>query len=229
MKWTEEEEDFLIDTYTNEGPTYCAEQLGRSYASVQQKALKLNLTNSWTKKQEQFLSDNYREHGAAHCAEQLGKTVKAVQVKASRLNLTRFKADWSEKEEQFLINNYPNKGLTYCVEQLCRTSSAVKTRAQKLNLKANTRYNSNTVYVVYFPDVFLYKVGITNCVERRIKEFGRFCVILKTINYQCSQEAAEVERSLLKSVSLLNTGELNNGNTETFTQPSKLIQEFINN
>ena len=88
MKWTKEDKEFLIDTYTNEGPTYCAEQLGRSYGSVQQKAFKLNLTNSWTKKQEQFLSDNYSEHGATHCAEQLGKTVKAVKVKASRLNLT---------------------------------------------------------------------------------------------------------------------------------------------
>jgi hypothetical protein len=223
MKWTKEEIQFLIDNYA-EGATYCAQQLGRTYSAVQIKASRLNLARAgWSKEEDQFLIENYSEYGPAYCVEQLGKTYDVVTTRASKLNL---KTGWSIKEEQFLIDNYAEHGPVYCAEQLGKTYVAVIRKAFKLSLKANTRYDSNIVYAVYFPDLFLYKVGITNNVGRRIKEFGQPCVILKT--QECEPtEAAELERKLLKSVTLINTGALNNGNTETFMQPSKEIELFL--
>jgi len=224
MKWTKEEEQFLIDNYSEHGWQYCAEQLNRTLRSVQTKASRLNLARAgWSKEEDQFLIENYSEYGPAYCVEQLGRTYEAVKKKAERLNL---KTGWTEEKEQFLIDNYAEHGPVYCAEQLGKTYVAVAKKAQKLNLKANTRYDSNIVYAVYFPDFFLYKVGITNCIERRIKTFGQPCVILKT--QECEPtEAAELERKLLKSVTLINTGALNNGNTETFMQPSKEIELFL--
>lgn len=230
MKWTKEEEQFLTDNYSN-GPTYCAKKLSRSYQSVQLKALKLNLTKTkagWSNQEEQFLTDNYAEHGPKYCAEKLNRTYNAVTLKANRLNLQapNYNKQYLEEEEQFLIENYAEHGPAYCAEKLNRTYQAMTMQAIKLNLQANTKYNSNIVYLVYFPDFFLYKVGITNNIERRIKRFGQPCVILKT--QECEpKEAIEIERKLLKSVTLINTGALNNGNTETFMQPSKEIELFL--
>lgn len=231
MKWTKEEEQFLTDNYAEHGPVYCAEKLNRIVNSVYKKACKLNLTKSlikcsWSAQEEQFLNNNYAEHGPAYCAKALNRTVKSVNVKVSRLNLKK-SSIWAKKEEQFLVDNYAEYGPTYCAEKLNRSYNATHLKASKLNLQANTKYDSNIVYVVYFPGHFLYKVGITNNVERRIKEFGQSCVILKTEKCETPQEAAKLERHLLKSVTLINTGYLNSGNTETFMQPSKEIELFL--
>ena len=230
MKWTKEEEQFLTDNYAEHGPVYCAEKLNRPYGSIRKKACRLNLTNpaNWTKEEVEFLTNNYAKHGPTYCAEKLNKTYSSVAHKASKLNLTKvqFKTTWSKQEIQFLADNYADKGPAYCAEKLNRRYNAVAQKAASLNLQANTKYNSNIVYVVYFPDHFLYKVGITNDVESRTKRFGQPCVILKT--QECEPaEAAELERKLLKSVTLINTGALNNGNTETFIQPSKEIELFL--
>lgn len=229
MKWTKEEEQFLTDNYAEHGPVYCAEKLNRTAVGVHSKASRLNLTKPreyWSEQEEQFLVENYTDKGPSYCAKLLNRTYLAVQGKAQRLNLETNTKVWTEQEEQFLLTNYTNKGPAYCAEKLNRTYAAITIKSAKLNLQTNSYYNSNIVYVVYFPDYFLYKVGITNNVERRIREFGQPCVILKT--EECEpKEAAELERKLLKSVTLINTGALNNGNTETFMQPSKEIELFL--
>ena len=228
MKWTEEELEFLNKYYLDKGPEYCVKNLNRTYNAILLKAsnLKLIRTARWTKEEIEFLVDNYI-NGPEYCAEKLNKTVKAVYKKAYDLKLTKSIVRWSEQDVQFLIDNYPNKGLGYCAEKLGRNGISIQDKAIELKLRSNHRYKSNIVYVVYFPDLFLYKVGITNNVECRIKQFGQPCVILKAQKCEPT-EAAELERDLLKSVTLINTGALNNGNTETFTQTSKEIEEFIN-
>lgn len=181
----------------------------------------------WTKEEEQFLIDN-AELGTSYCVEKLNRTIDSIQRKAHRLGITLTRpANWTKEEVQFLTDNYANNGPVYCAEKLNKTYRSVQSKAYRLNLQANTRYDSKIIYVVYFPDLFLYKVGLTNNVECRIKQFGQPCVILKTEECETPQEAAELERDLLKSVTLINTGAINNGNTETFTQPSEKIKQFL--
>ena len=226
MKWTEEEEQFLIDNYHKDAG-YCAEKLNRTYHAVIGRARKLKLTKpSYTKEEIEFLVNNYPSSGPNYCAEKLNKTYSSVTKKANSLALT-YQTRWEEEEEQFLIDNYANNGPAYCAEKLNRTYNAVWNKAASLGLKANNKFNINIVYAVYFTDLFLYKVGITNNVERRITEFGHPCVVLKIEECETPQEAEELERNLLKSVTLMNTGYLNNGNSETFTKPSVRIKEFI--
>jgi hypothetical protein len=232
MKWTKEEEQFLIDNYAEYGAIYCAEKLNKNARAIYNKAftLKLKANKLWTKKEEQFLIDNYEEEGAAYCVKALNRTLSSVIQKANGLKLSKKLTFWTPEEEKFLIDNYPEKGGDYCAEKLSKTYRSVCKKAERLNVRSSftpTYSNSNIVYTVYFPDFFLYKVGVTNCIERRAKEFGRPCVILKTAEYDTAEEAAEVERKLLKSVQLVNTGELRNGNTETFTQLSREIEEFL--
>ena len=229
--WTKEEEQFLIDNYTKLGPEHCAESLNRTVKSIYKKADRLNLTKNlirskWSEHDIQFLISNYMQ-GSDYCAQKLNRSVSSVKSKAFDLKLTKSKIDYSEQETQFLVDSYAEKGPTYCVEKLSRTYGSITTKAARLDLQANTNYNSNIVYVVYFSDLFLYKIGVTNNVERRIKRFGHPCVILKTEECETPQEAAELERDLLKSVTLINTGYLNSGNTETFIQPSEKIKQFL--
>jgi hypothetical protein len=229
-RWLKEEEQFLVDNYTDKGVKYCAKKLNRSIGAVTTKASKLNLTKfieSWSESEVLFLVNNYSNNGPSYCAEKLNKKYESIKSKAGKLGLTKSKLDWAKDEIQFLINNYADKGPIYCAEKLNRTYDAVTRKASYLGLQANTIHsNSNILYAVYFPDLFLYKVGITNNIDRRVKEFGQPCVILKT--QECEPtEAAELERKLLKSVTLINTGALNSGNTETFMQPSKEIELFL--
>ena len=229
MTWKKEDEQFLIENYIN-GPKYCAEKLNRTIASVKNKAKRLSLTKDityWSDKEIKFLVGNYTDKGLSYCAEKLNRTYKAVQAKAGELSLRKSRLYWSRQEIKFLIENYANYGPTYCSEKLGRTYPSVQLKASKLGLQANTKYSSNIIYAVYFPELFLYKIGITNCIERRSREFGQNCVILKTQECETSQEAAELERLLLKSVMLINTGALNCGNTETFTELSETIKEFL--
>lgn len=230
--WTKEEAQFLVEN-AKLGSNYIAKQLNRTVSAVQNKALKLNVSltdsNKWNKEEEQFLINNYAQQGPSYCAEKLGRTVKSVTVKAARLNLTKslIKIEWSKQEEEFLLENYAEHGPTYCAEKLNRTYDSVHHKAARLHLQANTNSsNSNIVYIIYFPDLFLYKIGITNCVEKRIKRFGHSCIILKVQEFD-PKKAAQLERELLNSVVLINTGLLKEGNTETFTEPSKEIKEFL--
>jgi hypothetical protein len=228
-RWTKEEEQFLIDNYAEHGATYCVEKLNKTTASIKNKARRLNLTKTigWTKEQEQFLIKNYSKYGAAYCAKSIDKTVTSIWAKAFDLALTQ-NTNWAEKEIQFLLDNYENNGPFYCSQILNRSYSAVVNKANKFNLYHFNRYNiSNILYIIYFPELGLFKVGITNSVETRIKSFGKKCIVLKAIEFTTAEEAFQKEKELLKTVKLVNTGMLNNGNTETFTLPSKEIKELL--
>ncbi len=76
--------------------------------------------------------------------------------------------------------------------------------------------NANQLYFIYFKDLDLYKIGVTNNYKRRLKEFGHTPQLLTLKTYSTSQEAYKEEQHILKNVNLVNTGRLISGNTETF-------------
>jgi len=75
---------------------------------------------------------------------------------------------------------------------------------------------ANIVYLLYFPEIDLYKYGISNNVVRRSQELGHKAEILKTEKFDSHEEAKAREIYLLSTVALVNTGLLKSGNTETF-------------
>lgn len=75
---------------------------------------------------------------------------------------------------------------------------------------------ANIVYLVYFPNLELFKVGITNNIDNRLKAFGQKCDLFWTEKFKTNAEARQRESNLLKRVTLFNSMSLRSGNTETF-------------
>ena len=86
-------------------------------------------------------------------------------------------------------------------------------------------------YFIYFKDLELHKIGITNNLDIRLKVFGYTAEILISKHFKLGQEAKDLEQELLKKYSkyLYNSGELTSGNTETlFLETKGIEQEILN-
>lgn len=91
--WTTKEDKFLLDHYTEQGPRYCAEHLGRPYAGTFARAQKIGAWSksyrAWTPEADSYVRNNYPHRGAAHCATVLGRTVSAISNRAQALGVRR--------------------------------------------------------------------------------------------------------------------------------------------
>lgn len=74
------------------------------------------------------------------------------------------------------------------------------------------------LYYAYFSDFDLYKVGITNNIERRLNEVADKWELIFGFEFRTGYEAYLAEQRILKEMKpfMLNTGALRSGNTETF-------------
>jgi hypothetical protein len=86
--------------------------------------------------------------------------------------------------------------------------------------------NSNIVYLAYFPELQLYKLGVSSNPQRRSYQFGHKCDILWIEEYPSYIEATAREKELLEGVKLVNTGLLKSGNTETFYEINDKIRRL---
>ena len=89
-----------------------------------------------------------------------------------------------------------------------------------------------TLYFIYFEILGLYKIGISNKVENRLKNFGYIPTVLATKEFKVGEGAKVLERLLLKDYKeyTYNSGELISGNTETLVKvPEAEIINRINN
>jgi len=89
---------------------------------------------------------------------------------------------------------------------------------------ANRGFQSNkpgTLYFIHFPILGLYKLGITNNLNKRLKNFNYTANIINTRTFELGSTARELERNLfIKFKSYLyNSEELSTGNTETLLDP----------
>jgi len=149
--YTKEEDQFLIENYSDKGSKYCAEKLSRSRSSITQRCNNhLKLTSKikgrggleWTKEELEVLVNSYPEIGAIACAELLKRTYNSVKLKANSMGLKSINV-WTPKEDQVIINNYPTKGALGCMEHLPgRTRTAIVTRATNhLNIRCLVQIN----------------------------------------------------------------------------------------
>jgi hypothetical protein len=88
-RWTEDEINFLIKNYSENGSKYCANILNRTQNGICGKAIGLKLikNNLWTKEEIKFLLENYSEDGSSFCSEKLNRPRYSVHYKAKLLNL----------------------------------------------------------------------------------------------------------------------------------------------
>jgi hypothetical protein len=73
-------------------------------------------------------------------------------------------------------------------------------------------------YLIYFPDIEVYKYGITNNLKQRMNAFGHKPEIILIREFDLGSMAAELEKQWSNNLEHLkvNTSLLRSGNTETF-------------
>lgn len=73
-------------------------------------------------------------------------------------------------------------------------------------------------YFIYFSKLNLYKIGITNNMERRFKDFGFNSELIFYRYFKTGNDAIMLEKQWLNNIKHLkvNTNQLRSGNTETF-------------
>ena len=73
-------------------------------------------------------------------------------------------------------------------------------------------------YLLYFPELNLYKIGISSNIPRRQKDLGIKSELIFYINSKTRYDSKKLEQQWLTNISHLktNTGKLTSGNTETF-------------
>lgn len=77
---------------------------------------------------------------------------------------------------------------------------------------------SGSVYFIYFKEIDLYKIGITNNLQKRIYQFGYKPEIIFIREFEIGKDAKFLEKEWLDNIKdyKINTGLLRSGNTETF-------------
>jgi Zn finger protein HypA/HybF involved in hydrogenase expression len=87
-------------------------------------------------------------------------------------------------------------------------------------------FNTNipaTLYCIYFEELDLYKVGITNNINNRMFQFGVEPELIFLREFELGKDAKDLETKWLKNIKeyKVNTGKLRSGNTETFRYGNK--------
>ena len=242
-RWTEEETEFLKNKYT-EGVKACAEVLGRTEIAISRKATKLGIKftriDLWSDKELEFLKKWYSVKGPQYCCNNLKNRSKtSVHLKANRLGLA-FKCKTNtkltdyeykvklENTEYKSLEPYVTSGVPIMHEHSCgfkwlvRPNDLSKLKGCPGCSIGGSGFNPTKpahFYWVKFEDLDgLEKIGISNNINRRFKEFGYKPSTIKKVYFEAGYQAIELEnyyKQLLKPY-MLNTNLLDSGNTETF-------------
>ena len=175
------------------------------------------------------------EIGLSHeeIASILCRSVVAVGIKSSKLKLlsTYCRKKSTEEYKESLpeglkvLEPYINTRTKILHEHSCGYRWYIKPehviRGVSCPICARTGFDSTkpgTVYCVYFEALGLYKVGITNNPNNRLRDFGYSVDVIFTRYFKEGKDARNLETQWLNNLSpyLYNSGELRSGNTETF-------------
>ena len=238
VKWSKQEVEDLTLGVSLGLPYYdIAYILNRTEKAIRIKASKLNIHtdryNYWKDSDVRILIKNYEVLGAVGCKPllELDRPLKSIHKKAAKLGLSKV-CVWSLSDIEYLKCNYTDKGATYCSDFLGKSFHSVTRKAERLGLLSSKKGKGHSekayCYLVYFKDLNLYKVGITDNLNRRLKEFGVFAEVIEFKHFETRTDALLMESSILKTVckNLVNTGALANGNYETFKGSKEELEEW---
>lgn len=142
-KWTEEEEQFLIDNYKELRVKGLAVALNRTTSSIEAKVEKLrcggfvtDIQPQWSDEDTKFLKSNYMDMNNNAIARVLGRTPSSVQSKLSYMGLRRSRvidrSAWTDSEEGFLVENYNDLGAGGVAEKTGRSIWVVMEKVREL-------------------------------------------------------------------------------------------------
>ena len=150
-----------------------------------------------------------------------------------RKTTEEYEVDLKAIRPEFTITESYTHSLTEVTHKHLVCGFEFKARpADMLNYKAcpNCAYKeSNIVYFIYFEDLKLYKVGITNNMKVRMQHFGYKASVLTTKTFEEGLGANHLEKQILEQFKdfKINTRKLTSGNTETLRLSSKEVSSII--
>ena len=193
-RWTEEEINFLRKNYPLYGKIYCADKLNRTVNSIRMKAARLKLKSSLKGQHNTINNENY-----------LKRLIDTEYEALEPYQRSQIKIKHKHKKCGYIWKVSPNN-----LEKLVGCPNCSK---KGISLR------KTFLYIIYFPILDIYKVGTTVNWKKRKYDFGYEPKLLDLKEFNSGPEARKAEKELLKNVNLYNTGELKNGNTETFIWP----------
>ena len=184
----------------------------------------------WTKESTEQLEFLLLTGESYTCiAEKLGKSYDSVIAKIHRLGIHSYNS-WSIEKIKILVDGIDaGISLVDIAIELNISLSGVKHKARSIGLLRKS-WNSKFIgkispkdpailYLVYFPRLNLYKIGITGqTIFKRLQQLTEKYEIILEHKFKTGQEAWETEQEWLKNIKSfkINTGQLRSGNTETF-------------
>lgn len=246
--WSIEDVEFIKENYLIEGAQLCAEVLNKNVTSVYTKAGRLGIVSKpWSIEEEDFLTKYYPIKGVSYCADALMRSKSAIKGKALRLNLEliKYKAKKKTTEqyrseipkdyivlEEYLGGKIPllHKHLTCGYEWTVQPNNIISGRGcPACSTKGFNPTLPGYLYFIYFEELNLYKIGITNRSKGRFKEFGYTPKIIKQVLFETGSKAREVEQAILKKYQDYkhDSGLLKSGNTETLLLDKDLEKEVL--
>jgi len=240
--WSEDEVE-LLRACVNAGYTHndIGIELNRTPSAIKQKScalkIKSNNTNIWSKDEIIFLIECleagwlYREIG-----KEINRSSDSIYFKLQSLNL-------ASKNNKVLTNDIVDNRLKNrdieLVDNYITNKIHIKFKCLQCNniWKAKpdnvlnkhsgcpkcTKYGfkenkASVTYLIYFKELDLYKIGITNNFKRRLTEFGYKPEIIFIRKFELGIDAKNLESQWLYNIMeyKVNTNKLLTGNTETF-------------
>ena len=197
----------------------------------------------WSEDEIKFLEDNYPERGQEYCSKSLDRTARAVRDKARKLGISSNVSSLAKSKA--LQNGEYSKSLSKtdytCLEDYISGKTKIlhkhdicgyewKVTPDDIKILKGCPHCSSIkdvtgetyLYFIYFKELNLYKIGITNNWSKRKYEFGQKVELITLESFKTRETAKKQEQLLLDklNINMYNSGLLKNGNTETFLWPS---------
>jgi len=215
-----------------------ATELDRSLDSIKNKATKLGIATRsyWTDKDIEILKtclNNKWIH--KDIAIKLNRSIGSIHKKAGLLELIS-NAEITLSDKQIskklknkqikIIGKYKNTKTPIefkCLKcsYIWKVSPASIFSGTACPVCAKSGFKEDkpaATYCIYFKELDLYKIGITNNYKVRLKYFGYKPEIIFIREFELGKDARTLETQWLENIKehLINTGKLKSGNTETF-------------
>lgn len=145
-RWTKEEDDFLKKHYKKKGSKYVADELNRTFKSVQKRALNINHTKfsikRWNKNEISVLEKNHTKSIEELCLLLPDKPRDAILTKRSRIGLSSIKIyKWDKNDKILLKKHYANSDKKTIEDLFPNVKwNAIKEIARKIGIKRLTEY-----------------------------------------------------------------------------------------
>jgi predicted Zn-ribbon and HTH transcriptional regulator len=242
--WTQEECVFLKEQYPEKGPAFCAEKLGRTLNSVKTKASRLGIYYKYQNAHSKIKQYSPKEGYIAlepyinsatkilhrhFCGYEWKVTPNSVQRASGCPRCSKGGVKLTHDEyirrvpEYDVLENYVNYEVKilhrhkYCgYEWKARPHDVVNMLACPNCRNKGKAY----LYLCYFPEVDLYKIGITKSWEGRSTEFGTEVTLISLEEFNSWGEAYSAEQTLLTRLPFAYSSTVKTGASELFRWPT---------